>query len=254
VTSLFDTRTFNERLFFPRPAASPPPAGALDLAIPGDAVLHVRWHRRDPALPTVLLFHGNGEVVADYDDAAPRFAAAGANLAVMDYRGYGQSGGTPTLRNTLADAGRVLDAVRAEVAAPLVIMGRSLGSACAAELYGASPAGVLGVVLESGFVDLSALIRRRGLQPPAALPPADLAAFDPGPKLARGRLPLLVLHGSADTMIAPAEAERALALAGSGDKQLVLVPDRGHNEVALGAAYWAALAAFIARLSPSRAG
>lgn len=246
MTSLFDTREFTERLFFPRADVSPPPPGAVDLDVAGEATLHVRWHRGGAARPTLLLFHGNGEVVADYDALAPRFAAAGVDLAVMDYRGYGRSGGAPSLRSMLADAPRVLAAVRAAGAIRLVVMGRSLGSACAAALYADAPAGVVGVVLESGFVDLGALVRRRGLAAPAVLSDADRAAFDPLPRLARGTLPLLVLHGEADAIIDPGEAARAHAAAGARRKQLALIPGHGHNDLARAPRYWATLAAFVA--------
>jgi alpha-beta hydrolase superfamily lysophospholipase len=141
--------------------------------------------------------------------------------------------------------------VRARVATPLIVMGRSLGSACAAELYGRQPDGVIAFVLESGFVDLTALLRRRGLKAPAQLDSRDRATFDPLPKLSRGRAPLLVLHGTDDDLIDPAEAERAYEAAGTTDKQLVLVPGHGHNDIAQSPVYWDALAAFIARLPSS---
>lgn len=232
--SIFDTPEFNERLFFPREDLTSPPDGAIDLDIEG---LHVRRYAATAGRPTLLLFHGNGEVVSDYDDQAEMFAAAGANLAVMDYRGYGGSTGTPTLRGMLADARLVCEAVK-----PQLVMGRSLGAACAAELYGRSD--VDGFILESGFVELDGLIRRRGLEPPV-LSADDLATFDPLPKLARGRTRLLLLHGERDTMIAPREAERAYATAGTSDKTLALVPGRGHNDVSLSDVYWTALARFV---------
>lgn len=244
--SLFDSREFNERLFFPRRDSSPTPAGAVDLEVPGEAMLHVRFHHARSELPTLLLFHGNGEVVADYDRSAPQFAEAGVNLAVMDYRGYGRSTGEPTLRNMLADAPRAYAAVRAHVAAPVIVMGRSLGSACAAELYARSPVGVLGVVLESGFVDLGALVRRRGMSSPRELSPDESHVFDPLPKLALGTRPLLVLHGAADTMIAPAEGQRAYDAATTKAKDLCFVPGRGHNDISQSALYWDALARFVA--------
>ena len=181
--SIFDSAEFNERLFFPRADTSAPPPGATDTFIDG---LHVRRH--GGGLPMLLLFHGNGEVVADYDDQAARFAAAGASLAVMDYRGYGRSEGTPTLRGALEDAVTICEHLK-----PAIVMGRSLGSACAAELYARGAARAF--VIESGFVDLAALIRRRGLAPPT-LSADELARFDPVPKLARGSAPLLVLHGA----------------------------------------------------------
>lgn len=248
MTSLFDSPEFNERLFFPRQDRSPPPDGARELDVAGDETLHVRCYQATAGRPTVLLFHGNGEVVSDYDDQAPLFAKCGANLAVMDYRGYGRSTGTPTLRSALADAHRVLAAVR-EVATPLIVMGRSLGSACAAELYATSPDGVIGFVLESGFVDLGALVRRRGMKPPTELAPSDRNAFDAERKLAKGRLPLLVLHGGDDTMIVPAEARRAHAAAGASDKELVVIPGHGHNDVSSSPLYWDALQRFVTRIT-----
>jgi len=247
MASLFDTREFNERLFFPRLDASRLPANAIDVDVHTDIALHVRLHQTRAALPTLLLFHGNGEVVADYDGAAEQFADAGVNLAVMDYRGYGRSSGTPTLRTTLSDAHAVLDAVRARVGSPVIVMGRSLGSACANELYATGAADAF--VLESGFVDLGALIKRRGMAMPAELPADDRAVFDPIPKLARGTRPLLVLHGANDTMISAGEAQRAFDAAGTTDKQLVLVPNRGHNDVSFSSLYWSALSTFVARVT-----
>lgn len=250
MTSIFDRHELNDALFYPRPDRSPAPPGARDelVDVPG-ARLHVRRHAPAPgARATVLLFHGNGEVVADYDEAAAAFAAAGATLAVADYRGYGQSSGTPTLRALIDDARAVAEAVRAACAGPLVVFGRSLGGAAAHELYADPVAGTAAVVLESTYFDLPALIARRGL----AVPPLsadDRARFEPAGKLARGRLPLLILHGERDALIAHDEAVAALAAAGSADKQLVTIPRRGHNDVSLADAYWDALARFLARVT-----
>jgi alpha-beta hydrolase superfamily lysophospholipase len=248
--SIFDSHAFNERLFFPRRDVSTPPAGATDLeiAVPG-ATLHLRWHRPPSARATVLLFHGNGEVVADYDDAAETFAAAGASLAVVDFRGYGASTGTPTLRSALSDAPLVLQAMLEKRGIePLLVMGRSLGSACANELYGMQRADIAGFILESGASDLVGLVRRRGLD----LRPFDqndLDVFDPIPKLQRGTQPLLVLHGAIDEMIAPAEAKQAFAAAGTKKKNLVLIPGHGHNDISASPLYWSALRDFVAEVA-----
>jgi hypothetical protein len=246
MASIFDSPAFNSRLFFPRPLTSAPPSGAHDelLTVAPGVQIHLRVHAAPSARALVLLFHGNGEVVADYDAAAPDYAAVGARLAVMDYRGYGASSGVPALRSALADARVVLAAARALTTLPLIVMGRSLGSACAAELTGtrSPPAGL---ILESGFTDLQGLVRRRGVSLDSPLPPDDLAAFDPLPKLRASRAPLLVLHGALDTLIAPTEATAAHDAAGTADRRLVLIPGRGHNDVSAHPLYWASLRAFV---------
>jgi hypothetical protein len=97
VTTVFDRPDFNKALFFARKTKSPKPPGSKDLFVDvaQDARVHVRLHDRPGTQALVLLFHGNGEVVADYDDLADTYERkVGASLAVADFRGYGQSTGT----------------------------------------------------------------------------------------------------------------------------------------------------------------
>ncbi len=245
--SIFDTVEFNERLFFPGGRVTAPDAHTVDFAVsvPGGRV-HVRVHRSPEAKCRLLFFHGNGEVVADYDDVAPQFARVGAELWVCDYRGYGASEGLPTLRNLLSDAVAVTD----EVDAPFVVMGRSLGSAAVAELVGRPETQSLlsGAVIESGAADLRGLIRRRGLPVPEVIAPDVLAVFDPLPKLKRAQVPLLIIHGGNDTIIDPREAQLTYDTAGSAQKTLCLLEGHGHNDVMRAPRYWQALGEFIAGL------
>jgi hypothetical protein len=242
VATIFDHPEFNAALFYPRNDVSPPPDDARDTYVdaPG-ARLHVRAHHVDRGLPALLLFHGNGEVVADYDDAAERFARAGVSLVVADYRGYGASTGSPSLRHVIEDARVVADAVK-----PVFVMGRSLGGAAAHELFAQPVASMRAVVLESAFSDLDGLIRRRGIDPPRTYAQQELSVFDPLAKLQHGTLPLLVLHGARDELVVVDEARRAHAEAGSQTKSLVVIPGHGHNDVSLASMYWSELARFIA--------
>lgn len=242
MVSVFDSEEFNANCFFPRADAGPPPPGARDVQVVVDgATLHLRLHQRVEGAPTVLFFHGNHEVVSDYDELAAPYAQQRLNLAVCDFRGYGASTGVPTLRSALADAPAVLEAVAAQTSLPVVVMGRSLGSACALELFRRDDPRVAGVILESGFIDLPGLVRRRSL-PPARFSEADLATFDPRRKVAQGKGPLLIIHGEKDRSISADEAREAFALATTPHKHLAIIPGRGHNDVSAAAEYWQALA------------
>jgi pimeloyl-ACP methyl ester carboxylesterase len=249
--SLFDDDAFNGSLFFPRREHTIPPPGARDLYVSVEgAHLHVRLHEGEGLSVLTLFFHGNGETVSDYDGLARHYAShAQSALAVVDYRGYGLSTGRPTLRRALADALPVLEAVRAEAAGrPLVVMGRSLGGACAAELCRREHEGVVGYVFESAAADLRGVVRRRGLAPPAALTPDEADTFDPLPKLARCTRPALVLHGEDDSLIAVSEAEQSFEALANCPRTLVRVPGRGHNDLSLHPSYWQALGRFYAGL------
>lgn len=248
--SIFDSAEFNERLFFPRSDASTAPEGATDVDVDvGNASLHARVHDYDDARATVVVFHGNGEVVADYDESAHAYRdVVRARLIVVDYRGYGRSTGTPTLRACIEDAVRVVRAV--DATRPLVVLGRSLGGACSAEIAQQDPALADAIVMESAGCDPLRLLARRGMRADAPLTDEETRVFDPRGKLARCRLPTLVLHGDADEIIHPDEARANFAACGANDKRLVMVPGRGHNDVMCDDVYWSALADFVGSLPP----
>jgi hypothetical protein len=181
------------------------------------------------------------------------FASAGAALSVVDFRGYGESDGTPSLRHALDDAPAVVRALRQEIssATPLVVMGRSLGGMCATELMLDTTGDIDAFVLESTPSDLEALIRRRGFNPTNTLTNEDRARFDPLPKIQRNTSPLLVMHGAEDTLIVPSEAERSFAASPSLDKSLSLLEGCGHNNTFLSPRFFADLGRFLARVERS---
>ncbi len=242
---MLDDPEFSRRLFFPRNEVIPAPSGAEDHVVPVDgATLHLRVHPvRGEARGLVLLFHGNGEVVSDWDRAAPSFAAHGYRFAVIDYRGYGASTGTPHMASVIHDARAAYAYVRRLGNERHIVMGRSLGSAAAWEVASSTPE-LTGLVIDSGFCDVDAFVRRRGFEP-TALPSAERALLDPLPKIARITAPTLLLHGELDTTISIREAERAFEALGTNERQLARIAGRGHNDIGMDRAYWRALGPFL---------
>jgi alpha-beta hydrolase superfamily lysophospholipase len=106
--SLLDHPDILMVLFHPRPEwqASPTPINARDLMIPVTEGISIggRFHFNQRSSPNLLFFHGNGEIVADYDDIAPLFNNIGLNFLAVDYRGYGRSTGKPTVTAMLRDS------------------------------------------------------------------------------------------------------------------------------------------------------
>ena len=56
----------------------------------------------------MIYFHGNGEIATDYNDIAPIFHQQGADLMVIDFRGYGWSTGSPVISQLPSDSAAVL--------------------------------------------------------------------------------------------------------------------------------------------------
>ena len=235
-------------LFFPRPDHAPAPDGATDLLVPvREASIQVRIHgSRHRSL--LLVFPGNGETVPDWDPLAARFTAF-ARLAVCGYRGYGRSTGAPTLERLFEDALAVFDAVDGQQGLAPLVMGRSLGSAAAWHVVDERPGRVRGVVIDSGFSDLDAFVRRRDREPSCLLAD-ERTLIDPIPKARRCAVPVLLLHGEADALIASREAEAVARACPAGLARLERLSGRGHNDLMLDERYWSALGEHLARFAP----
>ena len=102
----FDIPEISMMAFYPQRVWAPPPDGAEDVMVPAapGVDLSARFYKHDASAPTILFFHGNGEVAYMYDDIAPHYHRAGANFFAVDFRGYGRSGGSPSFSTMIGDA------------------------------------------------------------------------------------------------------------------------------------------------------
>ena len=231
--SIFDSAAFNQNLFFPRSDEAPTPSGTEEFFVEvGDSVrVHVRRHLAETARFSLLFFHGNGEIVSDYDGLRDVFAQLGAELTVCDYRGYGKSEGAPSLRTSLEDAHAIYRYLQenGKLKDPVCVMGRSLGSAPAIELCSGHPE-IAACVIESGYADPIPLVERRGLKIDATTPEED-RLFNNSRKITQLSCPLLILHGEEDCLIGPQEAQLNHQQAGSKAKHLEILAGVGHNDM-----------------------
>lgn len=251
---LLDHPAVNASVFFPRPDdGRPPPQGSeeLSIAVDKDITVAARYHPFDTELPTVLHFHGNGEIVSDYDDLASAYHRAGASLICADYRGYGRSTGQPSVRALIRDAHNVLDAVLELLherghTGPLVVMGRSLGSAPAIELASERGNDIAGLIIESGFAQSTPLCNLFGLSL-GVLGLDKVVGMDNEDKLTMVESPVLLLHAQGDILLPPWHAERNLEHTASRQKRLVMIPNTDHNTIIAfgGQLYWGAISDFL---------
>jgi pimeloyl-ACP methyl ester carboxylesterase len=238
-----------------------PPAGVSLVSVevePGVAV-GGRLHSAADNSPAILYFHGNGEIAADYDSIAPLYTRLGITLLVVDYRGYGRSGGAPTADALLADAVAVFDDVGRIFAenglAPmqLYVMGRSLGSAAAIEVALHAGGQLAGLIVESGFADTFALLTRVGgrIQGLEHLDEEQDGFGNPA-KMSRITTRALVIHGQNDVLIPASDGHELYRCCAALDKRLVLIPGAGHNDLMMVgmAQYFEAMRAFVSGFHP----
>jgi len=247
MSSIFDSKVFNANLFFPRADSSPALAGSDEYYIDtGEGVrIHVRRHPNPDAKLSLLFFHGNGEIVSDYDNLAEHFSRLGAELIVADFRGYGKSTGSPTLRATLEDAHIIFDYLKKEEAFKSIVgvMGRSLGGAPTIELC-SKRSDIQACVLESAYADPVPLVERRGLKIDKTTPEED-AVFNNSLKISTVKCPTLIMHGADDFLISPQEAKLNYDNAGAKIKTLEILEGVGHNDMMMNPSYFSTLKRFF---------
>ncbi len=223
-------------LFYPRKEHTPCPAGAFDLDVPVEEGVSIccRFYAGDGKNPWLLFFHGNGEVVSDYDDIAPLYNQKGINLVVADFRGYGGSSGVPTFSSLVNDAGIIYDAVKDKLSQEgfrddLRVMGRSMGSIPALELAYQHGQLLKGLIIESGFISAVRLVKHLGL-PAMGL---DLDGLDEKclQKVMAIEVPVLLIHGQVDELVPLREARELHENLGSARKELLVVQHAGHNDI-----------------------
>ncbi len=225
------------RIFHPRAGGGTGPARPNELMIPVDEHVQIGacFHVEDKQVPTILFFHGNGEIVSDYDDLGPVYNQMGMNFLVVDYRGYGRSTGTPTVSRMMADCHTILDFVQELLhkhgfTGSLGVMGRSLGSAPAIELASARPGDIDFLIVESGFSHTEKLLNVLGIDP-AAAGFATTPGCENHEKIRHWSGPLLVLHGEFDQLISFFQGKDLFDASPSLEKTLVKIPGANHNDI-----------------------
>lgn len=234
-------------VFFPRLIRNNPPPDAADFNIPigNDISLGARWYLRDANRATVLIFHGNAETVPDYDSIAKHFLElTGLNVFVVDYRGYGWSTGRPTLGSLLNDAKPVVNfflrtleehnqVARARPPRP-ILFGRSLGSIPASEIAASDLAEKFSaLIIDSGFSDVRLLLELFRIDV-GEFKSEIVKMFSNELKLKQTKLPTLIIHGEKDQLIPLEHAQKNYdSLPEEGRRQLLIVPNAGHNDLLL---------------------
>ena len=179
---------------------------------------------------TLLFFYGNGMCMAFAVPEFEAFRRLGFNVIVADYVGYGMSSGSPSEGGVYATANAVWDhaVARPDVdKAKIVPVGWSLGAGAAIELAATKP--VAGLVTLSAFTNIADMARE-------LLPffPASMLVrhrFENERKLAESvRCPVLLIHGTDDSIIPFRMSERLSAAAG-GRATYLPIDGADHNDL-----------------------
>jgi uncharacterized protein len=201
-----------------------------------DGVKLTGWYIPAPKARFTLLFcHGNGGNIMHVLDSMELFRSMGLNCLVFDYRGYGNSDGSPTEAGTYLDARAAFDWLTQTKRVPadrIVICGRSLGGSIAA--YLATEVRPAALVLESAFTSYPDIGARLYPYMPVRL--FARFRYDTLAYVRQVRCPVMVVHSRDDELIpfdfgirlseAANEPKLLVEIAGSHNDGLLLPGDR----------------------------
>jgi uncharacterized protein len=204
----------------------------------------------ETAPAAVLFLHGNAGHLGHRAFQAEGMLREGLSVFLLGYRGYGRSEGRPDEAGTIADAEAALDWMSERVGGEerVVVHGRSLGGAVAAGLAARRPA-VAGLVLESTFTDLEAMGAAAYPFLPGFLFRRLRGHHDTLSRVREARSPVLVVHGTADTLV-PFRMGEALAEA-AASSTFLQVDGAGHNDLPFvaGRNYFRQVADFVRQVT-----
>ena len=157
---------------------------------------------RTPTGLWLLICHGNAGNLSEFDRPVHYAGLRGLGLSLLafDYRGYGESGGSPGEQGLYRDADAAYRYLREERGVPadrIVLFGHSLGSAVAIDLASRVPAA--GLIVEGALT--SAVDRGRELYPYIPVGWIARSRFRSIDKLPAVSAPKLFLHATRDEVI-----------------------------------------------------
>jgi fermentation-respiration switch protein FrsA (DUF1100 family) len=179
------------------------------------------------ATRTLLFFHGNAGNISGRLESVQQFHRLGLNVLIVDYRGYGQSTGSPSEAGLYKDAATCwahLTDERGIAPQKIVVFGRSMGGGPATWLAARHTAGA--VILESVFTNVPDV----GAHHYSFLPVRALATnqFDNESRVPEIEAPTLHIHSRGDRVV-PFELGRRVYEAAAAPKQFLAI-EGGHND------------------------
>lgn len=185
------------------------------------------WFPVDSSKGTIFYLHGNGGTVDAWGRYAETYVRMGYQVFVLDYPGYGKSGGSITNEDQLfQDVQTAYDSLCRWVPEKDVIaLGYSLGTGLATRLASVRQPKML--LLHAPYYNFKAMMRYRFPIVPTFLLRYQMKTNE---YLKNCNMPVVIFHGDADEVIPLLMGQQLRALAKPGDS-LIVLKGQGHMNI-----------------------
>ena len=177
---------------------------------------------------TVVFFQGNALDPGYRNYKIRSWMDDGYGVMQVVYRGFGGNAGKPTEKGLYSDARAAMKHLLASGVplSDIIIYGESLGTGVAVQM--ATEFKVSGMILESPYSSTVDVAEWRYPLVPVSWLMQD--RFESVKKISAVQSPLLIIHGTADTVV-PFQFGEKLFAAANNPKQTHIVPGGQHNDV-----------------------
>ena len=179
-----------------------------------------------------VVSHGNAANISYRMHIAKALLKAGCSVLMYDYRGYGMSTGSATMNGISDDGVTAYDYVRNTLKyddKQIILYGESIGSGVACHVASLRPC--LGMIIQSGLSSIPSTAKAQipflNIFPDVFFAKPHLANAD---ALKNIHIPVLLIHGKLDHIVAPGESAKMFASANE-PKTLIWLEHCGHNDV-----------------------
>ncbi|WP_108397940.1 alpha/beta hydrolase [Devosia submarina] len=216
------------------------PGAVVVSIVSGDGMINGWYQAPHPGMPLIIYYKGNSGSFSAEHERFEQFVADGYGFLSFDYRGFPMSPGEITQDNILEDAVAAFDWAQAR-GVPIMIWGRSLGSGPAA--YVASVRDAEALLLETPFLSAANVASERYPYLPVSAVMQD--QFPVKQWIVDVGEPVLVAHGTADTIIDVSNGERLFPLV-PNKGELWIEPGADHGDL-WARGIWSHAASFFAQ-------
>jgi len=205
----------------------------LQFNSPDGPKLHGLLFKADSSKGLIFYLHGNAGSLASWGQVAKTYTDAGYDLFMLDYRGYGKSGGSIHNEDQFYnDVQLVYDSIRKKYDEKnIVVLGYSIGTGAATKLASVNHPRLL--ILQAPYFSLTDMAKKNF----SIIPSFILKyKFQTNIFLEKCKMPVVIFHGDQDEVIYYGSSIKLKALFKPSDT-LITLRGQGHNGMSNNLAY-----------------